>query len=459
MAYDEKQRKLLRDCWHDILLTTIQSLGTVSDSFPMIKSGSHHERNDGWKNPDKMAGIKPPPLQAPPIAKLAKPCSPPSSLSAPQPNEAGIAKPLCAPQPFSNAPKADIDGTQGRRPRTRRVPRTIIISTSSSKDRKKSRRRRKQRSSKRVHGDQKLRSCSRSREPENDIGARPLESNAKRDTTIFASIVEERSKDPCIEVAMAGSTSTARTVSTSFDHSVLSSKAPPNYTADTSHSGHHVEMVRRKPYPKKSRQRSKASISSFTGDVLSTSGTTRMASSADTSTRFSLSERSRTITEGRHSSSTSYSMGIRNHDSRELTGEVSIVGSVVDETQLEAESVDRIKSRIDEAVEDRPFIGGDEENPQAINTESCTHSQSNSDDGDFLHETSNSIYESASHAKIQGSDTQETMRAKATPSKLSGGVHVTRKNQKISCFIAWTGLLVLISSLVVLVVFVLRLDD
>ena len=354
-----------------------------------MKSGSQHERNDGWKNPDKMARIEPPPL-----AEFA------TSLSAPKPKEVRIAKALCAPQPFSNAPAADIDGTQGRRPPTKRVPRTIIVPNNSSKNRRKSRKRSKQKSSRRIHGNGKLSSSSRSSsasranqrkknttEPENDIGARPLESNTKRSTALFPSIVEETAKAPCASVAVAGSASTVKTVLTSFDHSVLSSKASPQYTSNTSQSSHRASVVRRKPYPRKLKQRSKASISSFTGDVLSTS-----------------------------------------HDSRDLNCEVSVVESVR-EARLEAEFDDRIKSEIVETVpEVHPFIQSDMEEPQTTNTQSLTHSQGISKNKDMN-------YESGSHLETQGKDTQEAGTPKTPLSRFKGALHATRiVFKKILCY-------------------------
>ena len=429
---------------------------------------------DGWETPSKMAR----PLRAP-QPDVSTPLGPVPSLSAPQPKEATPTKPLCAPQPFSNAPEADVDGTE------RRFKRTARVSNSGSRHRRKSgssNASNKKRSSKRIHRDRRQSNSGRkskaspkssnTMEPEHDSGAQPLHGNAIRKPSFIASMAEA-SNVPYASVALVGSISTAKTATeTSFDHSSISNNAPLHNNNSSNSSSNQETIARQKPYPRKYPSLSRISKTSFTGDIATVSRT-RVASSTDTdeannnaqqgristSARISMSGRSGTSTEDRFSS-TSFSMDMGYPGSRE-SREFSIVANVVDEAQLEAEFAERMKSRIVEAVEIRPSLTGDEENPRISNTYSYTNNRisnahSNSHSGSGIHESS-SNHENSSHHDSDGNDEEEPQREKK-PRPSRDLIHCMQQKRTIRCVASWTGFFVAIIILVVVLVVFLRVS-
>eukprot|EP00533_Pseudo-nitzschia_delicatissima_P005675 CAMPEP_0116083782 /NCGR_PEP_ID=MMETSP0327-20121206/3459_1 /TAXON_ID=44447 /ORGANISM="Pseudo-nitzschia delicatissima, Strain B596" /LENGTH=416 /DNA_ID=CAMNT_0003574697 /DNA_START=37 /DNA_END=1291 /DNA_ORIENTATION=- len=343
----------------------------------MFQEGCNED--EGWKMPGRKARLKPSPLRAP-QPDVATPVKPAPHLSAPQPKEATVAKPLCAPQPFSNGPGADIDGTERRYKRKTRVSSNHRRKSGSSSNSSNS----KRRSSRRVHRERKNSTTSRTSrtskcsfgsgntmEPDDDAGAQPLQGNIVRKPSFVASLAEA-SNVPYAAVAVVGSNSTAQTTETSFDQSAISNNRPLHYNNSRTIP---ATVTQQSSYRRKFPPHSWASKTSFTGEIVSSSRP-RMSSVTNTDDgyrtvqqgRISTSARSGTTTEDRFSS-TSFSMEMGYPDSREF----SIVASVVDEAQLEAEFAERMKSRIVEAVEVRPSITGDEEALRSSNSYSYTH--------------------------------------------------------------------------------------
>uniref|UniRef100_A0A7S0UKJ2 Uncharacterized protein n=1 Tax=Pseudo-nitzschia delicatissima TaxID=44447 RepID=A0A7S0UKJ2_9STRA len=174
--------------------------------------------------------------------------------------------------------------------------------------------------------------------------------------------------------------------------------------------------------------------------------------------RISTSARSGTTTEDRFSS-TSFSMEMGYPDSREISREFSIVASVVDEAQLEAEFVERMKSRIVEAVEIRPSITGDEEGTRSRNSYrhidnnrgvSNSHSGSNSNSSDQEVVNVESAPEGDGN-DIDASPGEETQTP--SPTHL---VRIKQRKQTIQGIVACTGIFLVIAILVVVLVLVFR---
>jgi hypothetical protein len=380
------------------------------------------ERGVGLRTPSRRARPGPSSLRAP-QPNASTPVIPAPPLSVPHPEEALLVVPLCAPQPFSNAPEADLDGTERGFIRTSSITssgncynnnnysnRMNNLSRKRGSTHSNSNRRFNQRdihldrqrgsSSSTITSQDSEISCdgsteqhstsnSNTMEPENDAGAQPLHRNVVRRPSFTVSRAEA-SKMPYATVAHVGSGSTAQTTEISF-HSVASNHGPLH---NTDNSISNQEIRRKNSYKKTYPPLSRTFKTSFAGDIISSSRTRRSASmdpdeennnNAQKGTKMD-TKRSLTTTEGRMSS-TSFSIEML-PGSREISKEFSLVANVVDEAQLETEFIERMKKRMVEAVEIRSSHTEDEENPQTSsnsrsnssnNGESSSHRESTPD--------------------------------------------------------------------------------
>ncbi len=413
----------------------------------MVEEGG----DERWRTPGRKAGLKASPLRAPqPV--VSTPIIPAPHLSAPQPKESTMVKPLCAPQPFSNGPGADIDGTERRYKRKTRVSSSRSRRSGSSSNSSKS----KRRSSKRIHRQRKNSTTSRTSrtskcsfgsgntmEPEDDAGAQPLHGNVVRKPSFVVSLAEA-SNVPYAAVALVGSNSVS--TETSYNQGAVSNNGPLNHNNSSAVPG---AVARQGSYRRKFPPHSRASKSSFAGEIITSSRPRMSATSTDDGYRnvqqgrISTSAMSGGTTEDRISSA-SFSMEMGYPESAEISREFSIVAYSVDEAQLEAEFEERMKSRIVEAVEVRP---SDDDGPRNSN------SQSGSSDNDYSRHNENHQPESA--LEVDRNDVEGSPQ-ESSPTSPRDRVRLRQRKQTIRGIVGWTAFFLIVSILIVVLVIFFR---